>query len=151
MDTVWPLVKQKISTAKLTIVGAFPPLEIRQYAKSPDITVTGAVPDLRPYYARARLVVAPIFVAGLAAGRPVVATSIANRGVDAPCVSIADTPDRFADVIIQLLEDRQLWLKQALASRAYALANFDWPAAVEALESRLTSLVAEKHRHKQPE
>jgi glycosyltransferase involved in cell wall biosynthesis len=155
IEKVWPQIQQKIPAAKLMIVGAFPPVEILNYASLPGVSVTGAVPDLRPYYARARLVIAPIFVAGgslnkvmdgLAAGRPVVATSVANRGTNAPCVKCADTVQDFTDAVVSLLKDHELWLGQAIASRTHALTHFNWSAEVGALEARLMTLVAQKHR-----
>ncbi|MDZ4764047.1 MAG: glycosyltransferase family 4 protein, partial [Chloroflexota bacterium] len=108
------------------------------------VTVTGYVPDLRPYHAAARVVIAPTRVPagnlikimdGLAAGRPVVATTIANRGIAAPSVRTADTPDAFATHIVTLLRDDTAWRADCAINRAYARSHFDWDANVARLET----------------
>jgi glycosyltransferase involved in cell wall biosynthesis len=141
---IWPSVRRAVPEARLYLVGAFPPPEVRALAALPGVTVTGAVPDLRPYYARARVIVAPMRAAGgqlnkiidgLATGRPVVATAAANRGTGAPCVRVEDTAEGFAAAVIGLLRDVGAWEQAAAASRDYALAHFDWPAAAARLES----------------
>jgi glycosyltransferase involved in cell wall biosynthesis len=141
---IWPSVRRAVPAARLYLVGAFPAPDVRALAALPGVIVTGAVPDLRPYYARARVVVAPMRAAGgqlnkiidgLAAGRPVVATTAANRGTGAPCVRVEDATEAFADAVIWLLRDAGAWEQVATASRGYALAHFDWPAAAARLES----------------
>jgi glycosyltransferase involved in cell wall biosynthesis len=116
--------------------------------QNPTLTVTGYVPDLAAEYAAARVIAAPLFGAagalnkvldGLAAGRPVVATPAANAGIGAPPAALrcAEAAPAFAQAVIALLRDAADWQRTAQAARAFAAANFDWPAAVARLEAEL--------------
>jgi glycosyltransferase involved in cell wall biosynthesis len=117
--------------------------------------VTGFVPELRPYYAHARVVVAPMHAPagqynkvmdGLAAGRPVVATSFANRGIGASCVLLSDATQDFAANLIRLFQDSAEWASLAETSRTFALENFNWPGAVAQLEERYLDLVERRRK-----
>ncbi|CAG1003860.1 polysaccharide biosynthesis protein PslH [Anaerolineae bacterium] len=153
VSEVWPLVKMRNPQAQFVIAGSQPPQQITALAGQPGIVVTGDVPDLYPYYAHSRVVVAPMWEAsgcltkimdGIAAGRPVVATSIANRGTAAPCVRVADDPAAFAEAINAFLENDGLWVEAAQRARDYALHHFNWQAAVSALENLYQSQVSSR-------
>jgi glycosyltransferase involved in cell wall biosynthesis len=116
---VWPLVRAVRPEARLLLVGRQPAPAVRDLA-GPDVEVTGTVPDVQPFLARARCTVAPLSAGGgsrlkilesLAAGRPVVSTRVAAEGLDdvvAHGIVIADDPRPFADAIIALLDDANL-------------------------------------------
>jgi glycosyltransferase involved in cell wall biosynthesis len=116
---VWPLVRAVRPDARLLLVGRQPAPAVRDLA-GPDVEVTGTVPDVQPYLARARCTVAPLSAGGgsrlkilesLAAGRPVVSTSVGADGLDdvvAHGIVIADDPRSFADAVIALLDDANL-------------------------------------------
>lgn len=132
---VWPVVRRAFPLATLMIVGADPSPEIVQLGARPGVQVVGYVPDVCAWYRRARVVIAPMhtpsgqlnkIIDGLAAGRPVVATTLANRGTAAPCVLTADSPAEFANAVIRLLVDETCWAQVAAASRAFAKAHFRW-------------------------
>ena len=59
----FPLVRAKRPQAKLLIVGADPSPEIRRLGELPGVTVTGSVPDVRPYILRSAAMVAPLNIA----------------------------------------------------------------------------------------
>src|SRR5690606_20573060 len=82
-DTL-PLVLAARPNTQLHIIGKNPPTEVRALA-FPGIVVTGTVPDVRPHFARASVVVVPLLVGGgtrlkileaMAAARPVVSTRL---------------------------------------------------------------------------
>ncbi|NDJ34996.1 MAG: glycosyltransferase [Chloroflexi bacterium] len=134
--------------AHLRIVGANPPTSVRALSA----TVTGYVPDLRVEYQAASVVVAPMqseagvlnkILDGLAAGRPVVATPVANAGIGAPpeAVRLAADPADFAAHIQTLLTDPVAWHAQACAGRAFIRQHHTWSAAIRALEEALCELV----------
>src|SRR6185436_3795466 len=84
--SILPRVRDAVPAARFTIVGRNPTRAVRRLAREPEVTVTGAVPDVRPYLARAAVAVAPMRIArgvqnkvleAMAAGVPVVATSVA--------------------------------------------------------------------------
>jgi glycosyltransferase involved in cell wall biosynthesis len=151
VEAIWPLIRAACSEATLHIVGAAPPPSISALDQTPGVTVTGWVADLRTAYAQARVVVAPMrseagalnkVLDGLAAGRPVVATPVANAGIAAPAaaVALADEAAPFAQAIIDLLQDGAAWQQMGAAGRRYVLANFDWETAVQRYEQTLLAL-----------
>src|SRR3954447_13488802 len=60
---IFPKVRMRFPKAEFFIVGARPNPVVKALAKLPGITVTGSVPDVRPYLAWASLAVAPLRIA----------------------------------------------------------------------------------------
>jgi glycosyltransferase involved in cell wall biosynthesis len=158
VDEIWPQVHNACPEAVLRIVGANPPAAVQALADRPGVQVTGRVPDLRAEYARARVIAAPMrseagalnkVIDGLAAGRPVVATTLANAGIGAPleALSLADDPHAFACAISKLLRHQDEWTRRAQAGRRFTLTTFDWPRSVHHLESTLLQLVDQRRIH----
>lgn len=111
---IFPQVKAHFPTTRLEIVGNAPPPELTALA-SDNVTVTGRVPDMRPYLSRATLFVCPLRVGAgiknkvleaLAMGVPVVATPLSVDGiaVDEQSAFVVDEREMAAE-IVKLLED----------------------------------------------
>ena len=115
--------------------------------------VTGAVPDLAPYFAQAAVVVAPLRLGGgmrvkvveaLAAGKPVVASPLAASGLavtDGEQIFLAKTHEEFAERIALLLDDPALRRRLGAAARAWAQENLGWRPVVDAHERLYRQLV----------
>lgn len=133
---IWPLVRSQLPGAVVRLVG-LPVAEVSALA-APDVIVTGHVPDLTPFYAASRVAIAPLrFGAGVKGkvleamgyGLPIVMTPIAAEGVHArPDVDalIASTPAAFAEAVVHLYQDDDLWLRlaqhgQALVARWFSV------------------------------
>jgi glycosyltransferase involved in cell wall biosynthesis len=153
VTAIWPLVRASRPGATLRIVGADPPDQITALTRANGVTVTGWVADLQAEYAAARVVVAPMrseagalnkVLDGLAAGRPVVATTVANAGIVAPAAAIAlvDEPATFAQAVIQLLRDEAAWRQMSRCGRNYVQTHFHWAKAVAQYEAALLAKVA---------
>ncbi len=139
---------------KLTIVGAEPSAEIRALGELPGVTVTGTVPDVRPYVTKAALTVAPLRIArgtqnkileAMAMGIPVVCSQIAAGGVDAipgEHLLAADAPADQASAILSILEDRALRERLAKAGRERVLSNHAWPSSMRRLDAIIERCVA---------
>jgi glycosyltransferase involved in cell wall biosynthesis len=133
---VWPLVRRARPGAQLTLAGRAPPPAIQALA-APDIRVPGTVDDLRPLYARASLVAAPIFwgsgvriklLDALACGLPIVTTAQAAEGIDLrheQSALFAEPPDAFAAAILRLLGDPALRARLGAAGRAIVERDYD--------------------------
>jgi polysaccharide biosynthesis protein PslH len=113
---IWPLVLAQVPQARLLLVGRDPAPSVVALA-GPNLQVTGTVPDVTPYLAESRVVVAPLRAGGgtrlkimeaLDVGRPVVATSVGCEGMEdlvGRGVVVADTAAGLADAIAGLLLD----------------------------------------------
>ena len=152
---VWPLVRRLRPSARLTLAGRAPPAAIQALA-APDIRIPGTVDDLRPLYARASLVTAPIFwgsgvrikiLEALACGLPLVTTALAAEGIDLrqdQRALFAERPAEFAAAIVRLLDDAALRARLGAAGRA--LIERDYDAAQ--IGARLASLYEQRNRLK---
>jgi glycosyltransferase involved in cell wall biosynthesis len=121
--------------ARVVIVGQQPPERIRASAGD-RVTVAGHVPDLAPFQATARALVAPIrygagvkgkILTSLAAGVPVITTTVGNEGiglVDGEDALIADTPQRIAEQAIRILRDDALAERLGDAGRLFVAERF---------------------------
>ena len=114
------LIKQSLPDMRFYIAGSNPPRQVRSL-RSDDVIVTGYVEDLTPYFESCKLSVAPLrYGAGvkgkinqsMSYGLPVVTTSIGAEGleaVDGEDILIADSPADFAQKVILLYSDENLW------------------------------------------
>lgn len=145
-ELVWPLIKARRADMKLLIVGADPSPSMRKLGELPGVTVTGSVPDVRPFIRKSALMVAPLNIArgtqnkileAMAMGVPVVTSSIAAGGVDAQAEShflVGDTPQEYAQAIFRITEDPQERERLAQAGRARMLSHHAWPRSMERLD-----------------
>jgi sugar transferase (PEP-CTERM/EpsH1 system associated) len=141
---ILPLIRRVDSQARFTIVGSQPADAVRRLARLNGVMVTGRVPDVRPYLARATAAVAPMRIArgiqnkvleAMAMGRPVVLTSGALEGIKAIAgqeVLLADTVSTFAEACCRLL-DTTLGAAVGSAARARILADYDWRTTLRPL------------------
>ncbi len=118
---ILPLIRKHVSDVKFYVVGSRPLPEVRALAdKDQNTIVTGFVEDIEPFYKTSTVFVAPLLTGGgiivkildaLAAGTPVVTTSIGNEGIGATPgehLLIADKAEEFAGKVVQLLSDKPL-------------------------------------------
>jgi glycosyltransferase involved in cell wall biosynthesis len=105
-----------------------------------NVTLTGFVDDIRSWIASSCISLAPIFMGGgtrlkileaMALRTPVVATSKGAEGLDVAHgkhLLLADTPQAFADAVVSLLRDPNLY--QQIAENGYQLVaqKYDWPS-----------------------
>jgi len=145
-DKVFPIIKARRPGAKLRVVGYKPPSSIRKLATDPDVTVTGYVDDIRPHVAAAAVSVCPISVGvgiqnkileAMAMGKPVVCSSIARRAIKAvngKDLMCADSPEDFAESVVQILERPEL--QQSLGENALSFVreNHSWEHMTSKLE-----------------
>ncbi|GFO54718.1 hypothetical protein GMSM_17250 [Geomonas sp. Red276] len=110
LDEIFPQVRARVPHAKVSVVGANPPARMLERA-SDCVEITGFVEDPIPYFESAQVAAAPLrFGAGIkikvlefmAAGLPVVATTVAAEGIDGD-MRIADDARGFADALCEIL------------------------------------------------
>ncbi|THF61627.1 TIGR03087 family PEP-CTERM/XrtA system glycosyltransferase [Pseudothauera rhizosphaerae] len=156
-DEVWPLLRARRPGMKLLIVGADPIPAVRKLAERPGITVTGSVPDVRPFILRSAAMVAPLAIArgtqnkileAMAMGVPVVSSSIAAGGVDAvggEHFLVADSPQEYAEAICSIADQPAERARLAHAGRERMLSHHAWPRSMERLDAIIGRCVEEFH------
>lgn len=112
------------------------------------VIVTGRVPSVTQRIRQVAVAVCPMrlgagqqnkILEAMAAGTPVVASSIANGSIGAPpdCILVADDPATFAQKICQLLDDPLGREKQRNAAHTFVHDHFDWVKVVKHMETHL--------------
>jgi len=141
---VLPRVRERIPELVLYVIGSDPAPEIKELA-SEYLRILGYVPDVKPYLDTCRLSVAPLrFGAGvkgkvnqsLAHGLPVVVTSIAAEGMflkHGESALIADDPHGFAEAVVRLYCDEELWCRLSAGGIAVMEQHFSFSAARRAV------------------
>jgi hypothetical protein len=148
---VLPELQRRRPGTRFEIVGADPSPEIRNLGTLPGVTVTGSVPDVRPYVTRAALTVAPLEIArgtqnkileSMAMGVPVVCSRQAVGGVDAFAgehLLAYDTRDQLLEAILGILRSPDLRAKLATAGRQRVLSNHSWPSSMRRVDALIAS------------
>lgn len=142
---ILPLIRQRHPRARFAIVGRAPTDEVRALAALPGVTVTGEVPDVRPWLAAADAIVAPLLLArgvqnklleAMAMARPVVASAAAAEGIDAAPgehLLVADGANAMADAVCSLFDDKAAAAAMGQAARARMIARYGWDARLAPL------------------
>jgi sugar transferase (PEP-CTERM/EpsH1 system associated) len=136
---VLPAVQAARPRARFHIVGMQPAPTVQALARLPGVLVTGRVPDVRPYLAHARVVVAPLRVArgiqnkvleAMAMARPVVASACAALGLSAVPGTDIEVADDAADFAARTCAamDAVHAAELGAAARARVTADYDWAA-----------------------
>jgi glycosyltransferase involved in cell wall biosynthesis len=144
-----PLIQQRLPGTKIHIIGNAPPAEIVALGAR-DFIVDGYVPNMTPFLQSMAISVAPLrfgsgmkgkIVEAMAYGVPVVTTSIGAEGLflrDGVDAMVADTADEFAQKVVSVYQDAQLW--GTLSQNGRARAKAEW--SPDAVDERLTQLLA---------
>ncbi len=153
-SAVWPRLRAQQPRLKLVIVGADPSPAVRKLGELPGVTVTGAVPDVRPYVRGSALMVAPLNIArgtqnkileSMAMAVPVVCSRLAAGGVDAvpgEHLTVATTPESYVRVILRILRNPQERQRLAQAGRARVLSHHAWPSSMRRLDDILARVLS---------
>lgn len=150
VNDIMPLVWQERPGAKVVIAGANPSLKVRSLA-SENVIITGWVNDIRPWYARARVFVAPMQIGtglqnkvleAMAMQLPVVTSPLANTSLGANPnteLLIGNNPMDYAQHILTLLNDSEFYNKLNFSGFNFVSNHFRWKATVELLEQVITA------------
>ncbi len=148
-NEIFPLIRRVIPQAEFRIVGSDPVRAIQNLATIPGVSVTGHVPDVRPYLMDAAVAVAPLKIARgtqnkilqfLAMGIPTVTTTVAAKGVGATPgrhFLVADGAEEFAAQVQRLVQDHGLRETLSIAGREPLPTAHSWPASMKILDSLL--------------
>ncbi len=135
---VLPLVRRRVPSVRFIIAGKSPSARVRALDTGHDVVVTGYVQDKAEVFKSCTIFVVPLRIGGgtrikileaMAAGKPVVSTTVGCEGLDvAPSenILVADAPENFADACVELLlhETRRQTLGRA--GRVLVLRSYRW-------------------------
>jgi len=147
VNNVWPLIKAKIPSIELSIIGTNPHISLYGLAKEdPSIIITGHVDNIYDHIAQSDIAIAPMqsgsgmqfkVIEAMALNVPLVVTPYAIGGlpVKHECeLLIATTPDTFAHEVCRLLTDPNLRLRLSQSAMQLVQRTFTWEKSVQAIE-----------------
>lgn len=148
LNRILPLVRQKVPKLQVLIIGRDPSPDLRKAAaRHPDVTVTGAVPDVRPWLERADVYVAALrFASGvqnkvleaMSMQLPVVTTPVVAAGLKLDCAEpplvVGTTAEQLAAGVTRLLTSEPERACFASEGRKYVEDNCSWSASAAHLE-----------------
>jgi polysaccharide biosynthesis protein PslH len=154
---VLPLIVQHEPAVRFQIVGLNPHPRLDELRNQPNIEITGAVDDTRPYIQGAAVYVIPMRVGGgtrfkaleaMACAKAIVSTPLGVEGIqvqDGQEMLIRESAAQFAAGVLDLIADlrRGADLQQRLgaAGRRFVELHYSWRAIVPALEHVYTNLL----------
>jgi sugar transferase (PEP-CTERM/EpsH1 system associated) len=155
--SVLPLVLAKRAGVRVQYVGLNPHARLAALRHLPQVEITGAVPDVRPYMASATIYIIPMRVGGgtrfkaleaMAAAKPIVSTTMGVEGLpvrDGRELLLADSPESFAEAILRLLDDIEhcggLAHTLGAAARQLVASQYTWDRILPSFEQLYTTLV----------
>jgi sugar transferase (PEP-CTERM/EpsH1 system associated) len=147
---IMPLVWAEKPDAKVIIAGANPSTKVRALASN-KVLVTGWVDDIRLWYARAKVFVAPMQIGtglqnkvleAMAMKLPVVTSPLANQALWAkPGIEllIGNNPSHYAQQILSLLNDSNFSNKLSSNGLKFIIEQFQWSIICQRLEKIITT------------
>lgn len=144
---VLPQLRTRFADLRFYIVGARPTQAVRDLGNLPGVTVTGTVPDVRPYIFHAQASVAPLRIArgiqnkvleAMAMATPVVVSPQALEGIEAMPgaeLVLADGAEAFVEAVSGMLHARQDAMGRA--ARTCVERQYSWPSNLACIGERL--------------
>lgn len=148
---IMPLVWQQIPNANVVIAGANPSISVQNLA-SEKVKITGWVDDISVCYNASKILVAPMLISiglqnklleAMSFGVPCVTSVLANNALKAEHgkqIFEAEKPADYADFIVNLLQNPQLYQMISMESYKFALENYSWKKSADLLEKILHDL-----------
>jgi sugar transferase (PEP-CTERM/EpsH1 system associated) len=154
---VFPRIRERMPQASLTVVGRNPSTRLRELAgQNGAIEITGTVPDVRPYLARAEVVVVPLRIGGgtrikifeaMSMAKAVVSTTLGAEGlplVKGSEILLADSAEEFATDVAQLLGSAAQRDAIGRAARRKVERDHSWGGVAARMEQILAAVAAGK-------
>ena len=137
VNKILPIVRRQKPGIRVVIAGANPHKRIVNL-KSKAIEVTGWVKDMREYYAKARIFIAPMQIGtglqnklleAMAMKIPCITSPLANNALEAKPdkeILIGNNPDEYANHIIELLNDKNKLDDLAQNGYEFVKSKYNW-------------------------
>jgi sugar transferase (PEP-CTERM/EpsH1 system associated) len=153
-ENVLPLIMAEMPTVRFQVVGMNPHPRLDPLRDRPEVEITGAVEDVRPYLYSAAVYVIPLRIGGgtrfkaleaMAARKATVSTSLGVEGIGVTSgkeMLIADAPQAMASAILDLLQSG-VARRAAMGAAAYdfVATHYTWDKIVPRLDELYESLL----------
>jgi len=142
---VFPRIRARVPRAQFWAVGRHPSPSLIRACAVDGVHLTGTVDDVRPYVARAQLVVVPLRIGGgtrlkileaWAMRKAVLSTAIGAEGLpatDGAGIELADTPEDLAARAVAVMSDPERALRVGARGRRIVEEHFSWPRVADCL------------------
>jgi polysaccharide biosynthesis protein PslH len=157
LTEVYPRIRAKLPTVTLTVVGKGVPEDLRLLAsRLPGVSVTGSVPDVRPYVREASLAINYLESGGgialkvleaMAMRKPVLSNSLGCEGIrvqHGENVFLADSAETFSDAAVLLLQNPGRRQKVADGGFDLVQREYAWEVLAGRFVSCYASVLAER-------
>lgn len=149
VEHCWPAILRSVPHAHLIIAGMNPSTEIAKLDSAPNIEVTGFVDDIKPYFDKSHIFVAPFQIArgvqnkvlqAMACALPVVSTPLGAEGIackDSVDILLANTAAEFSERCITLANNTNL--SREIGQQALTTINtqYAWESVLQPLTQAL--------------
>lgn len=138
VEEIWPLIHDRLPSARLSIVGRDATEKIRKFERVPGVRVVGEVEDIRDALGSAHVTLVPIrngrgtrykILEPMAARLPVVSTSLGIEGIrarDGVHALVRDSAGELAEATVQLLQNEKLAGRLAANAHRLVTRRFNW-------------------------
>jgi sugar transferase (PEP-CTERM/EpsH1 system associated) len=154
VQEILPKISRQIPDVKLQVVGRKPSQRLQALASehSNRVHLTGWVDDIRPYLGQGAVCVVPLRIGSgtrlkifeaMAMAKAVVSTTIGAEGLPVhhgQDLMLADSPDDFAQSVVQLLQHATTRRSLGLAARELVESKYSWASVAREFAAALASV-----------
>lgn len=153
LEYIFPLICRRLPEIRVFIIGDNPPAELRSFV-SDNIIIIGFSRRLQYYLDSCRVLIAPFrngaelngkIIQSMSAGLPLVTTTIGAEGaflIDRYNSLIADDPQEFAERVVSLYTNQELWERISENLLKTIEEHFSWNGWQEQLDRIVTETEA---------
>lgn len=156
IQEIFSKIRRQVPNVRLDVVGRYPSqrLQVLAAEHTNHVHLTGWVDDIRPYLAQSAVCVVPLRIGSgtrlkifeaMAMAKAVVSTTIGAEGLPVrhgTDLLLADTPDEFAQSVVQLLQDAPSRRKLGRAARELVEGKYSWASVARDFASALEGVLA---------
>ena len=156
---ILPKIRAEFPKTKFYLIGKNPSgFWLDQVQKDPLLVAPGYVEDLRPWMAKAGVIVVPMRIGSgiknkilepMAMGKAVVATPMSCAAIQAKNeenILLAEEPENFAGQVVRLLKDSGLRRRIGENARKFAVQNHSWERNARQYEALYQKAVEKRNR-----
>jgi glycosyltransferase involved in cell wall biosynthesis len=148
LDRIFPAIRAREPSARLSVVGRNPPESLRQRVDATEgVELHANVSDVRPFLARSAVMVVPLRIGGgsrlkileaMAAGTPVIATRVGAEGLevhDGEHLVLVETCEEMARAILEHRRDAHATARMAALGRQLVEKHYEWDILADRLDA----------------